>query len=208
MFSHGCRIWKEAQRKQLCLIYSKSSNRKLRKCRGLIPAVSSSLSAIVREKKRNSLFRWTHRMLVRIGWSVRLFRTKSGITCNCFTHFWNNRLVFIFFLLELRLAQLALDPKNSPSWDVPVQEKRPSTKIPLFVKSLPVYKSKHPTEVTLSFQLMANQYRRIVINLWIDWIDRCGVAVFIRLKFRKQVHLCAIWVPAFRISFGSSQPTG
>lgn len=113
MFSHGCRIWKEAQRKQLCLIYSKSSNRKLRKCRGLIPAVSSSLSAIVREKKRNSLFRWTHRMLVRIGWSVRLFRTKSGITCNCFTHFWNNRLVFIFFIRTTASA-VGIRPKEFP----------------------------------------------------------------------------------------------
>ena len=57
--------------------------------------------------------------------------------------------------LELRLAQLALDPKNSPSWDVPEQEKRPSTKMPLFVKSLPVYKSSHPTEVIMSLQLIS-----------------------------------------------------
>ena len=48
---------------------------------------------------------------------------------------------------ELRLAQLALDSSNSPAWDVPEQEKRPSTKMPLFVKSLPVFSSPYDTEV-------------------------------------------------------------
>lgn len=40
-----------------------------------------------------------------------------------------------------------MDPKNSPSWDVPEQERRPSTKMPLFVKSMPVHRSNHETEV-------------------------------------------------------------
>lgn len=35
---------------------------------------------------------------------------------------------------ELRLAQLALDPNNSPGWDVLEQERSVSTKMPLFVK--------------------------------------------------------------------------
>lgn len=56
-------------------------------------------------------------------------------------------MLCVLFLAELRLAQLALDPKNSPSWDVPEQERRPSTKMPLFVKSLPAYRSHHETEV-------------------------------------------------------------
>ncbi|KAI4460416.1 rho guanine nucleotide exchange factor [Holotrichia oblita] len=51
------------------------------------------------------------------------------------------------WITELRLAQLALDPNNSPAWDVPEQEQRPSTKMPLFVRSQPVYKSQHQTEV-------------------------------------------------------------
>ena len=59
--------------------------------------------------------------------------------------------IFILFFAELRLAQLAMDPKNSPSWDVPEQERRPSTKMPLFVKSMPVYKASHETEVKLLF---------------------------------------------------------
>jgi len=48
---------------------------------------------------------------------------------------------------ELRLAQLALDPNNSPAWEVPEQERRPSTKMPLFVRAQSVYKSQHQTEV-------------------------------------------------------------
>lgn len=52
------------------------------------------------------------------------------------------------WITELRLAQLALDPSNSPAWEVPEQEQRPSTKMPLFVKSQPVFKSQHQTEVS------------------------------------------------------------
>ncbi|XP_018326823.1 rho guanine nucleotide exchange factor 10-like protein isoform X2 [Agrilus planipennis] len=51
------------------------------------------------------------------------------------------------WITELRLAQLALDPNNSPSWDIPEQEQRPSTKMPLFVKAQKVYKSQHQSEV-------------------------------------------------------------
>ncbi|XP_063233431.1 rho guanine nucleotide exchange factor 10-like protein [Bacillus rossius redtenbacheri] len=51
------------------------------------------------------------------------------------------------WITELRLAQLALDPSNSPAWEVPEQERRPSTKMPLFVRAQPVYKSQHQTEV-------------------------------------------------------------
>ncbi|KAH9376985.1 hypothetical protein HPB48_021541 [Haemaphysalis longicornis] len=35
---------------------------------------------------------------------------------------------------DLRLAKLALDPNNMPAWDVPEQDKRPSSKLPLLVK--------------------------------------------------------------------------
>ncbi|XP_049824110.1 rho guanine nucleotide exchange factor 10 isoform X3 [Aethina tumida] len=51
------------------------------------------------------------------------------------------------WITELRLAQLALDPSNSPAWEVPEQEQRPSTKMPLFVRAQPVYSSQHQTEV-------------------------------------------------------------
>ncbi|XP_065214377.1 rho guanine nucleotide exchange factor 10-like isoform X3 [Planococcus citri] len=37
------------------------------------------------------------------------------------------------WITELRLARLALDPNNSPAWEVPELDHRPSTKMPLFV---------------------------------------------------------------------------
>lgn len=52
------------------------------------------------------------------------------------------------WITELRLAQLALDPANSPAWEVPEQEQRPSTKMPLFVRAQCVYRSQHQTEVS------------------------------------------------------------
>ena len=58
-----------------------------------------------------------------------------------------NPLVKKDWITELRLAQLALSPNNSPSWEVPEQEQRPSTKMPLFVSSQPVYHSQYQSEV-------------------------------------------------------------
>ncbi|XP_045475679.1 rho guanine nucleotide exchange factor 10-like protein isoform X1 [Harmonia axyridis] len=51
------------------------------------------------------------------------------------------------WITELRLAQLALDANNSPAWEIPEQEHRPSTKMPLFVRSHCIYRSQHQTEV-------------------------------------------------------------
>ncbi|XP_054088382.1 uncharacterized protein LOC105218092 [Zeugodacus cucurbitae] len=68
------------------------------------------------------------------------------------------------WITELRLAQLALDPNNSPAWETSTSTEpqslsgnsyeqqqqvmqRQSTKLPLFVKAIPVYKSQHQTEV-------------------------------------------------------------
>ncbi|XP_037075039.1 rho guanine nucleotide exchange factor 10-like isoform X2 [Pollicipes pollicipes] len=39
---------------------------------------------------------------------------------------------------DFRLAQLALDENNSRAWDVPEREQRPITRVPLFVKTMPV----------------------------------------------------------------------
>ena len=78
-------------------------------------------------------------------------------------------------VLELRLAQLALDPNNSPAWDVPEQERRPSTKMPLFVKAQSVYKSQHQTEVStilkvLKYYLIHLQSKEmnILSNIYIE----------------------------------------
>lgn len=51
------------------------------------------------------------------------------------------------WITELRLARLALDPSNSPAWEVPEQELRPCTKMPLFVAAHPVYTSQLQSEV-------------------------------------------------------------
>ncbi|XP_073969841.1 rho guanine nucleotide exchange factor 10-like isoform X3 [Rhodnius prolixus] len=52
------------------------------------------------------------------------------------------------WITELRLARLALDPSNSPAWEVPEQELRPSNKMPLFVAAHPVYTPDPNAEVT------------------------------------------------------------
>ncbi|XP_024875632.1 rho guanine nucleotide exchange factor 10-like protein isoform X3 [Temnothorax curvispinosus] len=70
--------------------------------------------------------------------------TKQG---QMYTFQTENPLVKKDWITEMRLAQLALDPNNSPSWEVPEQEQRPSTKMPLFVSSQAVYHSQHQTEV-------------------------------------------------------------
>lgn len=71
--------------------------------------------------------------------------TKQG---QMYTFQTENPLVKKDWITELRLAQLALDPNNSPSWEVPEQEQRPSTKMPLFVSSQAVYRSQYQTEVS------------------------------------------------------------
>ena len=78
---------------------------------------------------------------------LQLIVKSKGGKEEVFTFQTDNPQVKKEWLTELRLAQLALDINNSPAWDVPEQEQRPSTKMPLFVKSQPVYKSQHQTEV-------------------------------------------------------------
>lgn len=71
--------------------------------------------------------------------------TKQG---QMYTFQTENPLVKKDWITELRLAQLALDPNNSPAWEVPEEEHRPSTKMPLFVTSQSVYHSQHQSEVS------------------------------------------------------------
>ncbi|KAJ8918589.1 hypothetical protein NQ315_013094 [Exocentrus adspersus] len=81
------------------------------------------------------------------------------------------------WITELRLAQLALDPNNSPAWEVPEQEQRPSTKMPLFVKAQPVYSSQHQTEVrcgcyyTVTSAKTARRRHRTQNYLWVCTTD-------------------------------------
>merc|ERR1719187_1057486 len=43
------------------------------------------------------------------------------------------------WVVELRLARLALDPNNSPGWDILEQAKHLATRLPLYVKHLSAY---------------------------------------------------------------------
>lgn len=81
------------------------------------------------------------------------------------------------WITELRLAQLALDTNNSPAWESGdrISHQRP-TKMPLFVRMHPVYKStQHQTEVidksiesllnTNSCLLLSGPLRMLLLNV-------------------------------------------
>ncbi|KAK2709309.1 rho guanine nucleotide exchange factor 10-like isoform X3 [Artemia franciscana] len=51
------------------------------------------------------------------------------------------------WITELRLAQLALDPRHAPAWELPETEHVPLAKLPLFVTSRTIQRSNTPTEV-------------------------------------------------------------
>ncbi len=81
------------------------------------------------------------------------------------------------WIVELRLAQLALDPNNSPGWDVLEQERSISTKMPLYVKSLPVLHSEAAyTEVTCgaSYSLMVPTPTRTLRKQTYVWVNACA----------------------------------
>lgn len=76
-----------------------------------------------------------------------IVRTKNGKE-ETFTFQTEDPSVKKEWITELRLAQLSLDPNNSPAWEIPEREQRPpSTKMPLFVKAQSVHKSHQQTEV-------------------------------------------------------------
>ncbi|KAF5296367.1 hypothetical protein FQR65_LT10259 [Abscondita terminalis] len=96
------------------------------------------------------------------------------------------------WITELRLAQLALDPNNSPAWEVPEQEQRPSTKMPLFVRSQRVFKSQHQTEVrcgcfyTITTAKPTRRRGRTQSYLWVCTSD--GASSHITILSQHQQH--------------------
>ncbi|RZC33437.1 RhoGEF domain containing protein [Asbolus verrucosus] len=96
------------------------------------------------------------------------------------------------WITELRLAQLALDPNNSPAWEVPEQEQRPSTKMPLFVRSQCVYKSQHQTEVrcgcfyTVNSPKTTRRRHRTQNYLWICTTDGASSHIAILAQHHQQ----------------------
>ena len=154
------RLWIGQRLAPLWLASNSNCSRKTKRWPGSIRAVSSWSFAIGRAKKRNLLSKQNRPTSAKIGSSVI---SLEGPICIL-------RLSNVHCpLAELRLAQLALDPKNSPSWDVPEQERRPSTKMPLFVKSLPAYRSHHETEV------WGDCMQFYLYYLDLDFISLCGL---------------------------------
>ncbi len=103
---------------------------------------------------------------------------------------------------ELRLAQLALDANNSPAWEVPEHEHRPSTKMPLFVEAQPIVKSHIQTEVrfeSLKFFLRSVYLVTDFHNIFI----RYDVAVITPPQNRQQDTVGLV----NRTIFGWPQPT-
>ncbi|KAK0174347.1 hypothetical protein PV327_010130 [Microctonus hyperodae] len=97
--------------------------------------ILQSIQSLIQQKDENMI--WADSCCLQLT-------TKQGQT---YTFQTDNPLVKKDWVTELRLAQLALDPNNSPSWEVPEQEQRPSTKMPLFVSSQAVYNSQYRSEV-------------------------------------------------------------
>ncbi|KAG0728402.1 Rho guanine nucleotide exchange factor 10 [Chionoecetes opilio] len=122
-------------------------------------------------------------------------KSKEGREKETFTFQTNNPVIKKDWIVELRLAQLALDSSNSPAWDVPEQERRPSTKMPLFVKSLPVFQSPYDTEVrcgccytlTMARPSRLSGTGRHQTYLWLCSTD--GVSSHITIYLMQQVGL-------------------
>ncbi|KAG8195643.1 hypothetical protein JTE90_004978 [Oedothorax gibbosus] len=91
---------------------------------------------------------------------------------------------------DLRLAKLALDPNNTPAWDVPEQEKRPSSKMPLFVKSFPVFQASSSAEVRCGCHYIVNSCSIPQQYLWLcssDGINSHIVVMAVHLTHLRQV---------------------
>lgn len=89
------------------------------------------------------------------------------------------------WIVELRLAQLALDPSNSPGWDVLEQERSVSTKMPLFVKSYNAFYAKaRQSEVTCgsSYTLFIQSATRSLRPQTFVWVNaHDGISSHLRI---------------------------
>ncbi|XP_059612881.1 uncharacterized protein LOC132259326 isoform X1 [Phlebotomus argentipes] len=122
-------------------------------------------------------------------------KSKSGKE-ETFTFQTENPSVKKEWITELRLAQLALDPNNSPSWEVPDHERRPLTKMPLFVKAQSINKTQHQTEVRCgcyysitSSRLTARRKTRVQNYLWICTTDGTSSRIAILVQHPQQTGL-------------------
>ncbi|XP_054721997.1 rho guanine nucleotide exchange factor 10-like, partial [Uloborus diversus] len=119
---------------------------------------------------------------------------------------------------DLRLAKLALDPNNTPAWDIPEQEKRPSSKMPLFVKTFPVFQAPSSAEVKCGCHYIVSSCSVPQQYLWIcssDGVNSHLVVMAVHLTHLRQVgvyHLSEMIilaieaVPVMQFSKGCSDP--
>uniref|UniRef100_A0A7G3ATU0 Putative guanine nucleotide exchange factor n=1 Tax=Lutzomyia longipalpis TaxID=7200 RepID=A0A7G3ATU0_LUTLO len=122
-------------------------------------------------------------------------KSKSGKE-ETFTFQTENPAVKKEWITELRLAQLALDSNNSPSWEVPDHERRPLTKMPLFVKAQSIHKTQHQTEVRCgcyysitSSRLTARRKTRVQNYLWVCTTDGSSSHIAILVQHPQQTGL-------------------
>lgn len=104
--------------------------------------IRNSFSFFFFSQKKDEEMAWVDSCLLQL-----VVKNKSGKE-ETFTFQTENPSVKKEWITELRLAQLALDQNNSPAWEIPENERRPLTKMPLFVRSQSVHKSQHQTEVS------------------------------------------------------------
>ncbi|XP_015917701.1 rho guanine nucleotide exchange factor 10-like protein isoform X1 [Parasteatoda tepidariorum] len=97
------------------------------------------------------------------------FRSKSNKEIFCFQMI--SPAVKRDWITDLRLAKLALDANNLPAWDIADQEKRPSSKMPLFVKNFPVFQTSCSSEVICGCHYVANSCSISQHYLWICSTD-------------------------------------
>lgn len=116
--------------------------------------ILSSIQASIQKKDEEMV--WVDSCCLQL-----IARTKNGKE-ETFTFQTEDPSVKKEWITELRLAQLALDPNNSPAWEIPERDQRPpSTKLPLFVKAQSVHKSHQQTEVIIVFHIFFFPYQMI-----------------------------------------------
>lgn len=112
---------------------------------GLTGRILSEIQRSIRQKDEE--MSWVDACCLQF--SIKTSKGSRGERCESYTFQTRDPNVKKEWIVELRLAQLALDPNNSPGWDVLEQERSVSTKMPLYVKSFLVCQNKmRQTEVT------------------------------------------------------------
>ncbi|XP_065077507.1 uncharacterized protein LOC135700793 isoform X2 [Ochlerotatus camptorhynchus] len=120
---------------------------------GVTKSILADIQASIQKKDEEIL--WVDSCCLQLVLKNAAKGGKEDIT---YTFQIENPVVKKDWITELRLAQLALDPNNSPAWQMGAEhEQRYSlAKMPLFVKAYPAFKSQHQTEVCCGCYFSSN----------------------------------------------------